>query len=368
MARRRRRRNLFKKSLIIYVCLLGVLCVILAVYIYFTLVSYESNQTGNFLTFTVRNLDDETLKGYLKEAKKDENQLDNYKKIVKSNKMQYSKVSEGVFEASLNNRKVFTIETKVVDTKTKLAFFSYQVREVTKITPYLERGFVYYDVTVPSNFKIYLDDKEVEGIAGEEQKYNDLDFMYYNESMPKVVTYSLNDVDTEKKVTVKDFMGQEVELKQDTYKYELGEYYIAVNDYNDLNKYLPNVIDVSDAAHNWSLFMSNDLTGAWHGIDRISEILIKDSSLYEMAYGWAHSVDITFTSRHTLKNPIFTDEVINNCKVYSDSAFSCDVAFTKNMVVNGNDQPDKMHDTLFFIKNNNEWKLINIQSVEENHE
>ena len=365
MIKKRRRNKAFKKSVILYSLIVLGLCIIFNIYIFFTLVSYENNQTTNVLANSIKKLSDKTLMSYLEDSDKDVKLLSKFKDIIKSDKLQYVKKKDDTYEALLDGRVLFTIETKLIGQKTKLAFFSYEERSVEKITPSLGRGFIYYDVTVPSNYKIYVDGSVLNNKkASKEENFKGMDFMYYNDSMPKLVTYEINDLEKESEITVKDFLGNDVKLKKDEYKYTLDNYAISVDTYDELKKYLPDAINPSDVAHNWSLFMTKDLYGSSYGFSTISQYLIKGTSQYEMAYSWVHSIDITFTSAHTLKNPIFTDEKMNNFKIYSDSAFSCEISFTKNMVVKGKDQPDKMHDILYFIKDNGSWKLMNIQSVE----
>lgn len=364
MREKRLKNRKFKKRILLYSIVMVALCIIFNVYIFFTLVSFEKNQTNNVLKDAVRKIDDKTLTSYLKDNNLSEDLLDDYKKLVKSDDIEFVKSEGEIFNVVINGRILFTIETKVIAEKTKLAFFSYQEREIIKIEPELERGFIYYDVVVPSNFTIYADGEKIEGKNVKEENYKNLDFMYYNDSMPKMVTYQLNNLDSEKKITVKDFYGNDVDLKENNNKYFVDEYYLSVDTLDKLKEKLTNVLDISDVAHKWSLFMTKDLSGSRYGFYTMAKYLIEGTSQYEMAYSWATGIDITFTSRHTLKNPTFTDESINNFKIYSDSAFSCEITLTKNMVVNGKDQPDKMHDVLYFIKDNSgSWKLMSIQSV-----
>ena len=78
----KKKKKLFKKSLLIYSLLLLVFIIGFVTYVYFILVNYENNQTGNFLKSTINNLSDETLTGYLSDNKLDSNLLDSYKKMV----------------------------------------------------------------------------------------------------------------------------------------------------------------------------------------------------------------------------------------------------------------------------------------------
>jgi len=84
----------------------------------------------------------------------------------------------------------------------------------------------------------------------------------------------------------------------------------------------------------------------------------------KQAYNWAHGIDINFTSRHKLKDPTFTNEKLHNFTIYSKDAFSCEIYLEKNMIVNGKDQLDVMHDYIYFIKDNGVWKVVNIKAGE----
>ena len=101
-------------------------------------------------------------------------------------------------------------------------------------------------------------------------------------------------------------------------------------------------------------------------------MLENGTSLYDMAYSWATSIDITFTSQHTLKNPTFTNTKVSDFEVYGKDAFSCTVYLEKNMrIANGKDKVDVMHDKLYFVhnditndgKDNPTWKLVEMKSV-----
>lgn len=357
-------KSLFKKSLLIYTLIALLISLIFLIYIFITLKNYESIQSNNFIHRTITSLSDDTLKGYLKEANLDESLLSDYKKLINSDNIKFTK-KDDTFTVSLNNRELFTIDTKVVKEGTKLGLFSYQEREVTKITPSLERGLIFYDITIPSNYKLYLDNEEYKGESTKE-KYESLDFMYYNDSMPYISTYKIDNLAQEKSIKVTDFMGKEVKLKEENNAYTVEKKYYEFNSYEEAKEYLNGSIDIWDIAHTWNLYLSRDLNGINYGLGTVKEFLIENTPMYQRAYNWAHNIDILFINKHTLKDPIFTNESLKNFKVYGENAFSCEVYLEKNMIVDGKDQVDTMHDNLYFIKHNNEWKLINIKSGGEN--
>ena len=363
--RRINRKNNFKKSLLIYTGVLGVLAIVFLIYIFVTLVSYEDHQMNNFLKNTIHDLSDEELISYLEDNNLSDDLLDTYKKITKSDDFVYEKVDDDTYHIYLNDRLIFTISSKVVDTKTKLGLFSYQIREVENIIPNLARGLFYYDVIIPSNWQVLVDGKVMDNPSREEN-FADLDFMYYNDSMPKLSTYEINDLNSEKEITFKDFLGNDVNVDENNFVYQNDDYFIHVETLEEAKEYIDINFDIIKLAHNWHLFLTRDLTGPWYGLGTVTEAMIEGTSVYDLAYNWAHGVDITFTSKHTLGNPIWPVERLENFVIYGLDAFSCEVYLEKDMIVAGKHQSDIMHDTLYFIKDNEgNWKLINIKAVED---
>ena len=152
MAKSRRNNSLFKKSLIIYTLIAAVLVVVFLIYIFLTLKSYEKGQTTNVIKDTILSLDDSTLKEYLKDNKQSEDLLNEYKKQINDKDVKIVKKDKDNYEVTLNNRVLFEITTKFISTETKLGIFSYEKREITSIKPNLERGLIFYDITIPSTY------------------------------------------------------------------------------------------------------------------------------------------------------------------------------------------------------------------------
>ena len=362
MARSRRRNKAFKRSLLIYTCVAAVLCIVFLIYIFVTLKVYESNQASTFIKTYIKRLDDTTLKGYLEENNQSISLLSEYKKQINDKDVKVVKKGDNTFKVMLNDRELFNIETKTLKTETKLGMFSYDVREVTSIKPNLERGLVYVDVIVPSNYKVEIDGKVQE--SDKKEEYKNLSYMYANDSMPYMVTYEVNNLAKEANIKVTDEYGKDVTLKKNKFTYKLDKNYLTFDTYDDAKKYLSSEVDIWDFAHKWSLFLTKDLQGTSYGYSTIKTYFIEGTDMSKMAYNWAHNVDITFTSKHTLTNPPFTDEKLSNFVVYSKDAFSCEVYLVKHMIVNGKEQLDTMHDYIYFVKDNDVWKVVNIKAGE----
>ena len=111
--------------------------------------------------------------------------------------------------------------------------------------------------------------------------------------------------------------------------------------------------------------MSNDVKFA-----NISHYFLKGSYQYNMASRYAHSIDITFTSRHVLLDPAFTEEKVENFIWITEDCFSVDIGFIKHMrLSNGDLIDDTMNDRFYFVryddtndgKDNPAWKLVSMK-------
>ncbi|MBQ6539864.1 MAG: hypothetical protein IJL71_02410 [Oscillospiraceae bacterium] len=122
------------------------------------------------------------------------------------------------------------------------------------------------------------------------------------------------------------------------------------------------LVDPLQVGEDWSLLMSAD-TEFW----AVARHILEGSELYDMAYSWATSIDITFTSIHYLKTPPFTNESVTNFRRISDSCFSVDVSFDKNMVLgDGRELVDSMNSRFYFVNTpatGNTWKLVQIKEL-----
>ena len=128
-------------------------------------------------------------------------------------------------------------------------------------------------------------------------------------------------------------------------------------------------VDVLAIGEKWSRFMSADLYGDLYGYYDMASYLLYGTYLYDVASRWATSIDITFTSIHTLLDPPFTEERVDNFRQLTDDCFSADVHFVKHMYLsNGEYLDDTMYATLYFLKNEstwNAWKLMQIKEIVE---
>ena len=189
----------------------------------------------------------------------------------------------------------------------------------------------------------------------------------YVENLPQICVYDIAMLAENAELSVVDKEGKMLRLENGQTEYDFLAYTDAAS---ALPEEIAAEIDVLEVAKNWSLFMSKDFP-----IAQIKEYLLADSYQYKMAVKYASSIDITFTSAHTLGNPAFTDISVTNYKSITENCFSIDISFVKHMILkNGNKVDDTMNDRFYFVKyddtndkvDNPAWKLVSMKEIVSN--
>ena len=222
-----------------------------------------------------------------------------------------------------------------------------------------------YKVSIPSTYTLTANGKKVDtsdALRVESDDFKDIEA--YCDTVPAQLTYDMvflsNNVDF--KITDQNGKQLDYEMKNRCITLELQPSGM------DVPADVSAQIDVLDAAHKWSLFMTNDLVGTTNGYYEMEKYLIKDSYLAEKAFKWATSIDITFTSVHTLDNPPFKNEVVTDYVRYSDKCFSCLIKFDKPMYLNtGKTVVDSMNSTFYFVNiaadgAEPDWRILSIRA------
>ena len=372
---RRRRKSLYAKSLILFSFLLCILSAIFLVYVYNSMIVYERNLVDNYigylassgkLTESVDNNLFEVSKYEVKNAKI----TDGIKKILKNKNLKIVKNSEltkdeaYAYDLKIDNQIIATVSIKSVNSYTRMGILKINEWDTINNKTYFDHGIYHYTISIPANYKLYINNKEVD----DEAKENDvIGFERLTEyiEIQKSKTYEIDNLVYEPKIKIVDEKNKEVKYIVDGNNITVKKDFKTIESFDDAKEYIKDNFDPLKLAENYSLFLTADLTGERYGFYKLSPYLIKDSYMYNMAWAWATNVDITFVSRHRLKNPVFTNESIKNCIIYNDLAFSCEIYLEKNMVVNGNDRVDTMHDRLFFIYYDNGYKLVDMKAIKE---
>jgi hypothetical protein len=358
----RNTRRKLKKIYSYYLILLIILSLSTITYVYFTLKDYQKNDTDKYLVKVLNNLSDNDITNNFSFNDNYETKdvsIKNIRNYFKEKKYTYKKIDNLSYDIYNNNDKIINVTLKSLKSKKKLGMLKYDVLALDKISKYDNNGLYYYNVSIPSNYSININNGNIKENVSQETSIKGLEEMSKYVNMPTINVYNINNLTSKPNLVIKNNNGNNVDINLDNNVIDLSRDFPTYDNQSDakLN------VDVKSFMENWSLFLSKDLSGTSYGFSTISKYFITNSKMYKQAYSWAHGIDITFTSKHTLKDPVFTNEKISNYVIYNDDAFTCEVYLEKNMVVNGNDKIDYFNSRLDYVKINGEWKVVNIEGV-----
>lgn len=190
-------------------------------------------------------------------------------------------------------------------------------------------------------------------------------FIDFVENLPGLCTYDIAVLQDDAKITVTDPLGNPVALDPETNAHDLTGHMATLD---TVPAAVSEKVDVLQVAQNWSLFLTRDLPFA-----QVVPSLISSSYQYEVAYKYAHGIDITFTSKHTLMDPPFTDTSVENFTWITDDCFSVDISFVKHMILTrtGEEVTDPMNDRFYFVNyddtndgvDNPTWLLASMKEI-----
>lgn len=218
----------------------------------------------------------------------------------------------------------------------------------------------YISVNAPGNYSITVDGAPLPEAAQEAIENASLDNIRpYDPSVPEYFNSCIAVLKKDAAVEIRDSFGNTVDYDKTVKTLDLTQSSSLAGIPDDI----ASEVDVLAIAKRWSLFMTTDLEGANYGFYNMSKDLIEGSPLYDSARRWVSSIDITFTSIHSLGNPPFSEESAVNFTRLSENSFFVDVHLVKNMYVNGALVPDTMNNRLYFVKygaDNPTWKLADM--------
>lgn len=381
----KKEKNIFKKFLIIYVICLVILMSVFLIYVADSLIKYEKNQTENFIESSIQEIKKLAQRGKvekyldLEQIKKSEFEKQNVtiedgiEELLENNNITYkenkdSKENNPVYDIYVDNNLIFNVELSVDKKENRLGILTFNKWKIEKITNKMEKGICVYNILVPNNYKIYVNNKELteEYITEKVQNEGLIQISKYEE-IPYIIKYEIPNLFIKPEVKILDEDGNEVQYNEKENIITKDLEIKKIDSKDNALKEIKNTPDILKIAKDWSLYLTDDLSGTLNGYYNISKYLIKDSDIQKFAYNWATGVDITFISKHSLMNPTFTNAKIQNFEIYNENAFSCEVYLEKNMKVLSKKLVDKMHERMYFVyeQDSSSWKLVNMQSVVE---
>ncbi len=368
------KKSLYKKSLMLFTLFLLVCGFFIIVYVYNSMVLYERNLVDNYIKYLATS-------GKLTEDVKDD--LFTISKYEKSN----AKISEGIkklyksddleikkniklskdevyaYDLYNNDKLISTVSIKSVNSYKRMAILTIDEWDVVNYQNYFDKGIYAYEIKVPEKYTVKVNGNTLrDDDIVSQGDVEGLDRLTEYVEIEKSKTYEVNNLVYKPEIKILDENNKEVDYKEEDNKINVTKEFKEIKTLEDAKNYIKDDFDILKFAENWSLYLTNDLSG---GLSTLMPYLIKDSYYYTMAYNWSRNVDRTFVSSHRLKNPVFTNEVVEDFIIYNDNAFSCKVYLEKNMVVSGKDKQDIMNDRLYFIYYEGGYKLVNMEAIKK---
>ena len=364
----------YKKVIFIMILVLFDLSMFNVFHINNTLKKYEYYDNNNYMKNILKNIkklanNNELDKVYHDKVidndyEKQVSLLDAYKEQITNNELNYKTTDNGEVQIYAGDKPLNKISFNIKDKKALLGLLNYKEYTINNIYNENTDGFYNLDISALSNFKVYINNtliKEKDIVSSEKITYYSEVYKYID--IPMINKYHIDGLMMKPTIVIKDMNDNNISY-QIINNQIIAETPMIINDYESAKKHLKNDFNPLELAELWSLYLSNDLNGK-NGIYTLMPYLVKNTKIYTRAYNWSRTYDIYFTSPHTLKNPAFINEKMNNFRFYDKNNFSVDIHFDKQMILNNNQEKiDQTNERFFFSYINGSYKLINTKSIE----
>ena len=330
--RKWQRKSLYKKSLILYTLLLVVCGFFILVYVFNSMVLYERNLVDNYIKYlaTSGKLTEDVKDDLFTVSKYEKSNAkisDGIKKLYKSDDLKIKKNTklskDKVYAYDLynNDKLISTVSIKSVKSYKRMAILTIDEWDVVDYQNYFDKGIYAYEIKVPEKYTVKVNGNTLSNDDITKQgDVEGLERLTEYIEIEKSKTYEVNNLVYKPDIKILDENNKEVKFVEKDNKINVTKEFKEVKTLEDAKSYIKDDFDILKLAENWSLYLTNDLGG---GLSTLMPYLIKDSYYYTMAYNWSRNIDRTFVSSHRLKNPVFTNEVVEDFIIYNDNAFSC---------------------------------------------
>ena len=360
--REKRRWQRFWKILAIYAGVLLILSILFLIYTDSCLKKYEKSQSSyameNYLKKFGEAIDSGTIPEGMSfatsvsEFDSADIMSSSYLSYLQGKTLTYDKAPDSymteapVYLIKADGTDVARVKMEGTNGQVILAILTVLDWNVTEVTPIFSMDTHDYTITVPDNYSVTVNGTPLSDayLSGETESVDIFQYAREYADLHDMKKYVITGVMSDISVAVYDGDGNQVECNVNGYDYSAGYQSMGEipEDYKEM---------ALTMAETWSLLMTRDLSGTSNGFYTLAEYLIEGSYYYKMAYDWATGIDITFTSAHTLGNPIFTNIVVDDYVKYTDNCFSCHIYFDKDMYLTrtGETAYDTTDSTFIFV-------------------
>lgn len=376
LKRKFKKMSLYKKSLLIFTLVLVIIAEFALIYVTKSLKAYENGDVDNYMKNVIKDMQKSAKRGKLDkyfELKEFDSKYEKksslekgYKELLASDNVVHKEVKgkDNVYEIYADDKIIATVTLDDSKVEHRLGLLTFTNYSVDSVQSHHENGLYELDFYIADNYTLYINDIKVDSKdlkeVSEIEEYSEV---YDLVDLPKFNHYKVSNLTCRPTITVKDENGKEVKYKQEGSSYYVNDFYNTDDESKAMEKLVAEY-DPLAFAKNWSLFLTADLTGPRWGLYTLTPNLIEGTEMYNSAYRWATSVDITFTSGHYLDKETFTNTKVSNYTIYNENAFSVEVYLEKNMtLVDGQKKTDEFHNILYFVYYEDAYRLVHMKSV-----
>lgn len=362
-----KKKKAFKIGFMIYLLTLAAICTVFLLYVWNTMIKYESMQPKGAMEqlikeITVEDMDFTQTENPSEFEDEDifiaqmEERIDGADLYFRQREGSYD-AKAPVFDVYDNEDLLYTVTLKEKKEIRMMLILSASEWEIESVIPNVELGEYAVNITVPDNYEV-----KVNGIILEEEKHGGvkspiekLEYSGEYTQVPELVSYRFEGLVNEPVIEVSDWKQEKIDVSDDGSQI-LIDCFPTEQIPEDLQEY------VLEAVKTYSNFFSRDLEGCQKSTKPIRHLFPEDSYYLEMAENYRRH-DMWMYSGHNA--PVFDKEKVTNYTVYSDTLFSCEVFFEKTMILTkgGGKRVDTVHDVYYFVKIDGNWLISDIQTV-----
>ena len=273
--------------------------------------------------------------------------------------------NEKAYSVHKEGRKLFTTYLRSLEEKSWMDLLSYDVLEFVGYEAEPDIEFFRYEIKAPSVFDVTLNGRALSDPVSSEAFTGFADGADHV-TVPTINTYVVDHLTKEAVITVSDG-GTQLPVTVSE-QMDLTELYEETHTFASTEEAGID-FDAIGFAKQWSMFLRDDLGGNLHGYYQLEPYFIAGTSMEQKAKQWGSSIDITFTSKHTLNNPPFTEEKVTRVVKFDENTAAVDVYLEMHMTLTktGENRTDVFDSTIYLVRAaDGTWKVVNIRGNAEN--
>lgn len=349
----------------IYMGILAVLVAVLLIYVWDVMKKYEKAQPVYVLEGLLEELkagkSDNIADVQLSRFEAAQNYADTFAQSVKGKDLEYRVKSNGSYlmTYSLLDKDTVVAEAdlRADNERTIMGILSISDWRVDTVRVSVPSGDKGVKITVPDNYTV-----KVNGVllteaerSGEPQAIDGMQYVAEYVEPPKKVTYEVKGLINEPSVEVADGFGAPVDISGYEDKTEIVLGYSESEMPQELKDY------VLKAAVDYSNFFSKDIDGCYESTACIQPYFPQGSYYIDLAEQY-RTGDMWMYSAHSA--PEFLNVTVSEYVRYSDSCFSCRVAFDKYMVLtlSGEPRTERNDQVYYYVNIGGSWLIADMKS------